>query len=95
MSAAKRRKVGGLSDVQVLWALAEHAVSVDAEAGILRATACLEAALLVKDARLPPKAELETRLRLGDLLVRSNAHDTLARARAHLDRAVRARPLRL
>eukprot|EP01043_Picozoa_sp_COSAG02_P031780 COSAG02_NODE_2090_length_9866_cov_9.396642_5_plen_92_part_00 len=37
-----------------------------------------------------PKAELETRLRLGDLLARSNAHDTLGRARVHLDRAVRA-----
>ena len=65
-------------------------VAVDPEAGILRATACLEAALLAqKDARMLPKTELDTRLRLGDLLARSNAHDTLGRARVHLDRAVR------
>ena len=91
----RKGKVGGLSDVQVLWALAEHAVAVDAEAGALKATACLEAVLLVKGARLPPKTELETRLRLGDLLARSDAHETLARARAHLDRAVSPLALRL
>ena len=64
-------------------------LAVDPEAGIFRAIACLEAALLEDGARMPPKAELETRLRLGDLLARSNAHDTLGRARVHLDRAVR------
>ena len=62
---------------------------VDPEAGIFRAIACLEAALLEDGARMLQKAELETRLRLGDLLARSNAHDTLGRARVHLDRAVR------
>ena len=64
-------------------------LAVDPENGVFRAIACLEAALLEDGARMLPKAELETRLRLGDLLARSNAHDTLGRARVHLDRAVR------
>ena len=64
-------------------------MAVDPKMGIFRAIACLEAALLEDGARMLPKVELETRLRLGDLLARSNAHDTLGRARVHLDRAVR------
>ena len=73
--------------------LAEHAVATDGSKGIQRATVCLEAALMqAQDARMLPKTELETRLRLGDLLARGNSNDALGRARLHLDRAVRPLP---
>ena len=56
-----------------------------------RAAACLEAVtVMCEDARVYPKSELLTRLRLGELLARSSL--TLERARKHLERAVRPRP---
>ena len=65
-------------------------MATDGSKGIQRATVCLEAALMqAQDARMLPKTELETRLRLGDLLARGNSNDALGRARLHLDRAVR------
>lgn len=45
---------------------------------------------MCEDARVYPKSELLTRLRLGELLARSSL--TLERARKHLERAVRPRP---
>jgi hypothetical protein len=78
----------GDGDIKALWALAEHAVATDGDSGILRATVCLEAVIqAASNTRIMPRTELETRLRLGDLLSRGAA--TLSRARSHLERAVR------
>ena len=83
---AKRLKVGQ-DEIKALWALSEHVIATDEQNGILRATACLEAVLQVENhTRILPRTELETRLRLGDLLSRGS--DTLVRARQHLERAV-------
>ena len=85
-----KRRQAGERTVAAMHCLAEHAVATDGSKGIQRATVCLEAALMqAQDARMLPKTELETRLRLGDLLARGNSNDALGRARLHLDRAVR------
>jgi hypothetical protein len=77
----------GEKEVKALWWVAEHTLATDLENGVSRAVMCLEAVLQIsKHARLYPKFELETRLRLGDILSRGT--QTLERARTHLERAV-------
>lgn len=77
----------GESEVKGLWAVAEHVLATDREDGVRRAVICLEAVLQISThARLYEKFELETRVRLGDILTRGT--QTVGRAKVHLERAV-------